>query len=314
MPFRWLATMGFLGLWILSGNVHLGRAATTAVDRAPRDQDASRTSSRRPNFLDRRGPRFPVRQLGRDLYGDLVAESDHFRVVFEQKPEFMERVARAAEQVRLTEYQKWSGSAAEEWDGKCAVYLYANHALYSKKTKQDGAGAHFSPRMEGGMVYRRSVHLPCDVAGLFEDVLPHEVTHSVIASVLNGRAPRWADEGMAVLAESPASLKKWHQRLAKSHEQNDLFGPDVLMRTEEPEHIRSAEYYAQSMSLVEFFVAAKGRREFIRFLRDSDRVGYEAALKKHYGITSFAELNRRWLAFAFTTRAQPAVAAQPGRS
>jgi hypothetical protein len=76
------------------------------------------------------------------------------------------------------------------------------------------------------------------------------------------------------------------------------------MKTED-EQTNTLEYYAQSMSLVEFFVAERGRQAFTKFLGDSLVVGYEAALKTHYGIMSFAELERRWSAFAFARIAQP---------
>src|SRR5262249_21315141 len=58
-------------------------------------------------------------------------------------------------------------------------------------------------------------------------------------------------------------------------------------------------FYAQSVSLVEYLSSLKGPQEFTAFLRDGLRGGYEPALKKHFGIDSYADLDRRWNAYAF---------------
>jgi hypothetical protein len=250
----------------------------------------------------KREPKFKIRNLGRDKQGNLIVESQHFRVVHDQEPKLMERVAERAEALRLKVHRGWFDDSPYEWDGKCGIYLYANYREYLRLTKQKGAAAHFNASTEGAFVSRRSVHLPCGLPGLFEDLLPHEITHSVMANRFNGRAPRWADEGMAALSESPASHEKRRKRLALARKQDDLFAVEVLMQTKDARHIGCLEYYAQSASLVEFFVAEKGRKPFTRFLWDALRTNYEAALKQHYGIQGFADLSRRWLAYAFGPR------------
>jgi hypothetical protein len=300
---------GFLSLSLLVDQIPAQTTPPTKPQQpqtAPAAVDGGREPGLLKNSSSRVEPRISapvavkIRNLGRDKHGDLVLESDHFRISYKEKPDFMEKVVRAAERVRLEEHRKWFGEPTDEWDGKCGVYLYATHAQYAKKTKQKGAQAHFRPWMENGVVVQRGLHLPCDTPALFEDVLPHEVTHSVIATGLGGQAPRWADEGMAMLAESRASLAKWHAILRVAQDKEDLFDLEVLVRTQEEAHIRTVEYYAQSMSLVEFFVAQKGRPTFVRFLRDGVKTSFEAALKKHYSIANFAELNQRWSTYAFS--------------
>jgi hypothetical protein len=229
-------------------------------------------------------------------------ESQHFRVVYDRESKLMERVAERAEAIRLKVHRGWFDDSPYEWDGRCSIYLYASYREYLRRTKQNGMAAHFSASMEGEFVSRRSVHVPCDLPGLFEDLLPHEITHSVMANRFNGRAPRWANEGMASLSESPASLEKYWKRLAQAQKQDDLFAVEVLMQTKDKRHLQCEEYYAQSVSLVEFFVAEKGRKAFTRFLWDAVRTNYEAALKKHYDIQGFADLSRRWLAYALRPR------------
>jgi hypothetical protein len=302
----WIWTGATLGLVAVLSNTSslrteqpLAAGATCAYVDAGRNENTHQPAAR---VLERSAgshPRVAVRHLGRNYLGNLVVESAHFRVVHSQTPQLMEKVARLAEATRARINRKWFGDTPYEWDGKCTIYLFANHKLYARMTKQSGALAHADVEMSAGFVNNRSISLPCDVPGVFEDVLPHEVTHAVMANRFNGQTPRWADEGMANLSETAASREVRHKCLAAARQKGDLFAVEVLLQTQDRRHINCLEYYAQSMSLVEFFVAQRGRHTFCRFLKDSIQGSYEEALKKHYDIHSFRELNQRWLAFAF---------------
>jgi hypothetical protein len=267
-------------------------------------QDLLRLLTRNPQ----RGQYEPVavRHLGKNRDGHLLSESAHFRILHNQNKEVVERIAAAAEGLRPAIHWKWFGNISLDWDGKCQIYLHANHKKYASKTKQWNAVGHARTLMMGDEISLRSIHLPCGLPNFFDDILPHELTHAVMAVRFRGRTPRWANEGMAMLAESRDSIDDRHISLKAYRAKDDLFAVDVLMKTEETEQINTLEYYAQSMSLVEFFVAEAGRQTFTKFLGDSLVVGYEAALRKHYGIASFAELERRWAAFAFSTARPPA--------
>jgi hypothetical protein len=247
----------------------------------------------------------PVRHLGKNELGRQVAESAHFRVIHDQTKPVAERVARAAERLRPALHRKWFGDVSLEWDGKCVIYLHANHKSYVTKTKQWNALGHARTLMMGDQVSSRSIHLPWGLSNFFDEILPHELTHAVLAVRFRGRLPRWANEGMAMLSESQSSIDDRRKSLEQYRKKDDLFGVDVLMKTEEEGQMNTLEYYAQAMSLVQFFVAEQGHQAFSRFLGDSLLVGYEPALKKHYGIANFAELERRWSAYAFSKIVEP---------
>ena len=68
----------------------------------------------------------------------------------------------------------------------------------------------------------------------------------------------------------------------------------------EPRYISA--FYAQSVSLVEYLSSLQGPQVFARFLRDGLRDGYEAALKKHYNVKTFDELQMRWSQEALAAR------------
>src|SRR5205823_5625233 len=111
--------------------------------------------------------------------------------------------------------------------------------------------------LDWGGVFLRSIHIPCKETSLIADVLPHEVSHSVMAIRFQGRTPRWADEGMAMLAETPASIQECVGRLPRYRKNEGLFALEVLLQTEEADHFASMEYYAQSTSLVQFLTGLK---------------------------------------------------------
>ena len=51
----------------------------------------------------------------------------------------------------------------------------------------------------------------------------------------------------------------------------------------------------QSTALVEYLTKLAGPATFARFVRDGlEGKDYEAALRKHYNIRDFAELEQRW--------------------
>ena len=57
-------------------------------------------------------------------------------------------------------------------------------------------------------------------------------------------------------------------------------------------------FYAQSVSLTQFLVEQGPPERFIQFVRDTQRVGTDAALRDVYQIEGLAALQDRWLDFA----------------
>lgn len=229
-----------------------------------------------------------------------VAESLHFRLLHNQPVEKVLKIAYTVEKARQQLEAKWFGDSIDEWNGKCRVNLHATRREYVAKTGQKNSLGHMRVFTGGGSLSARSIHVSCDDDRLLADVLPHEVCHAVMANRLFGRTPRWADEGMAVLAESPEGVAGWLDLLPMFQRKGDLFSVEVLLTTDEAEHIGTREYYSQSASLVLFLSERKGPKTFIQFLRDTVRTGNEAALKKHYGFSGIGELDREWRKFAFT--------------
>src|SRR5690606_19789169 len=104
-------------------------------------------------------------------------------------PEFIAKAEQQAEHCRKTLAIEWLGSEIPAWRKACTVELVpADHS---------GGGSTFY----GFDVSGRAFDLEGKWSGpedrLLQDVIPHEVLHTILASHL-GEVPRWADEGAAM--------------------------------------------------------------------------------------------------------------------
>jgi hypothetical protein len=68
----------------------------------------------------------------------------------------------------------------------------------------------------------------------------------------------------------------------------------LLQMSDYPAPAEISAFYAQSVALVDFLTQQKGPVELTQFVRDGLREGYDAALRKHYGYQSVAELQDRF--------------------
>jgi hypothetical protein len=254
-----------------------------------------------PEGPDGRPAAVPVRHRA-EGGGWWLAETAHFRVHHRGSWGRAEQAARAAERTRRAALHRWFADADAGWDSPCDLYLYPTAMEYYRQTgAPPTAPGHTRVRDDGGRVVAREVHLHEEVPDLLRTVLPHEVTHAVLAGRFGDRrVPRWADEGMAVLAEPAAQVARHLRDLPRWRDDGLLFGARELV--EMPDYpsqpYRVGAFYSESVSLVRFLSGVRGPEEFTRFVRDGLRAGYAASLRRHYG-WDFAELQHRWLADAF---------------
>lgn len=229
------------------------------------------------------------------------AETTNFCVVHMQSRDLAEQVARVAETTRAAMIRKWFGEEPKPWERKCRIILYATAEHYARGSHSSAASPGHStmqsePANPERVVFRR-IELHCDVADMLTHVLPHETTHAVLAGRFGRHhVPRWADEGMAVLTEPREKIDRYLKNLPAHDSKHELFPVGKLMgMAEYPEGRLVTPFYVQSISLVEYLSSQKGGpQEFARFVRDGLEGGYEAALRRHYGIQDFNDLQQRW--------------------
>lgn len=241
----------------------------------------------------------------------LVRETPNFRI-FHHSPELAARAAQAAESVRFAQGKRWTSPAASRnWNPKCEVYLYPEAAVFAKMTGQPETSPGFTTMAaNGGKIVSRRVNLRADHPQLLSAILPHEITHVVLADLFPEQPiPRWADEGMAVLAEPPAELRSRSAELNAPLQENRVFTVADLVALDFPDAKDWSTYYAQSISLTRFLVEQGQPRDFIRFLQASQRSGIDVALRETYKINDLAELQNLWLTYARDQAAGADVAA-----
>ena len=149
---------------------------------------------------------------------------------------------------RLRHY--WCGEAIDStWSPRCNVVLYGSAQSYLGAVGRGGsqtAGSSFISQRDGKISGRR-IDLRGD-SGRGIAALPHEMTHVLLADLLAGRQPpRWADEGIAVLADS-FEKQSLHQRdfqQAIASQQSFRIG-ELLTLDGYPQPQRVAAFYGQA--------------------------------------------------------------------
>ena len=245
-----------------------------------------------------------------------VAETDSFRVFHKDTAQFAEKAAGIVEATRAGMTRKWFGEEPAAWSPRCDIYLHATGEGYAKETGAPAtAPGHSTIDLANGRVVRRRVDIRMDDANALIGVLPHETTHVVLAGRFDAHhVPRWADEGMAVLSE-PRERVDLHLKNLPSHRRDGtIFGVGELMKQNDyPEGRRVGAFYAQSVSVVDFLVKKKDAVTFSRFVRLGLASGYEGALERYYGYRSFAEMEKDWIAHAFSGEGVASVSGKSAR-
>lgn len=272
-----------------------------ALSLAPKDGKLDAFGQQLLGEIRKRGgggaPAVEVRHGARGEDGWDRAETANFRLLHHQSREAAEQVLRVAEQARARAFEKWDGQTAAPWKPACEIYLHAKAADYGQATGQPASSpGHSTLKTQGKAVVSRRIDLHADEVNLLGCVLPHEATHVVLGDLFaNMPLPRWADEGMAVLAETPGQVERYLRTLRSRRQQGQLVPlTQILSQAEYPDAAAITVFYVESVSVVEFLAAERGPATFIRFVRDLPN-GLEAALQRHYGIASVPALQERWL-------------------
>jgi hypothetical protein len=152
---------------------------------------------------------------------------------------------------------------------------------------------------DGVRVVSRRMNLRVDNPLLLTATLPHEVTHIVLADLFIAQPiPRWVDEGLAVLAEPESERLHRRADLKGPLDAGRVFEVGPLMAMDYPDPKDWRLFYAQSVSLTQFLVDQGPPERLIQFVRDTQRIGTEAALRDVYHIEGLAGLQERWLDYA----------------
>ena len=205
--------------------------------------------------------------------------------------------AETAEQYRKDLAILWLGKTLPDWSEKCPIIVHVGEKL--------GAGGATSFIFENGEVFDWEMEIQGSYERILDSVLPHEITHMILASHFRKPIPRWLDEGMATSVECQ-SEKANYRRLLRRYLQSNVQRCFPLNRMVAMKDYPTdpMPFYAQGFSLVEYLLESGQQfddythRRLVRFAQSAMHGGnWQLALQEHYGVQNLGELQLSWVAW-----------------
>ena len=160
-----------------------------------------------------------------------------------------------AEAARERSARFWSGkSLPGRWSSPCPVQW----------SNRSGPGSGMTCfQIQGGEVFGWRMTLCGDRDTVLRDVLPHEVDHTVRASLCRRPLPRWLDEGCASLFESESSHQQL-RRLRQTSQTQQLQAATIDQLSYPASNTDTTQLYAEGFSLVEFLLSRGTPQDLLR--------------------------------------------------
>jgi hypothetical protein len=209
-----------------------------------------------------------------------------------------------AEVYRREKAFEWLGREMPQWPERCPLHVQISMGSAGGATtftfgSENGRPAVTSQRME----------IRGEARQLLNSVLPHEITHTVLAHHFGRAVPRWADEGGSVLSENEEECFSHNVRCRELLNAGRGIRLKVLFRM--------AEYprdmivlYAQGYSITSYLVekgggGREGRGKLLQFLAGGMQgndpryhgspESWNEAARRVYGFESIDALEEAWL-------------------
>jgi hypothetical protein len=245
-----------------------------------------------------------------------VYETKNFRLHFVGREPQLAAMAKTCEQTRASLRRIWLAAANDEtWSPKCDVYFYSDPKHYARCAGLPAETRGTSNLQIGhGRVWTRRIHMRIDQPGYLEHVLPHELTHVVLADRFNTRPiPRWADEGIAMLTEPPQRRDELLRTIVKARQNGSMFSLRELLTAKNypTDQARATLFFAQSVAFVEYIVSVRSEPDLIRMIETAEGSGYDQASRELFSADGVAALESRWTMWlADRTRSRGTIASE----
>jgi hypothetical protein len=226
--------------------------------------------------------------------GDVI-ETPSFRIHHGGNRALGDEVAKAVEVGREQIFKRWSGPPSGAWQPKCEIVIHSNADAYARATRKPaGLTGHATVRLTNGRATERRIDLRADDDTLITNTLPRELTHVVLADLFADPPPKWALEGMAILAGSPDEIARYARTLARCGRDGELRSMSELFELKDFPADRITGFYCQSVSVAQYLIKLNGERNFKIFLGDAQRYGATQALRRQYNIDGPQALEHAW--------------------
>ncbi len=204
-------------------------------------------------------------------------------------PRNAELLANRAEELRARLAIFWLGKELPNWYRRCQIKIDVRNT--------EAAGSTVFT-FENGEVFGWEMDIRGTVERLYDSVLPHEITHMILASHFRMPVPRWADEGAATFTEHESERSKYRQKLYAALKSGKGIPFDRLFTIEEyPDD--PFPLYAHGFSITEFLIRQRGPHYFIAFVDAcmNQEQTWDQLVYDFYGYTSLRNLQNDWVAW-----------------
>lgn len=200
--------------------------------------------------------------------------------------EFAKQVGDAAEIFRRDLAIHWIGESLPQWATPCPITVQVGDRL--------GAGGETTFTFANGEVYGWKMSIQGNKERILDSVLPHEISHTILASYFRKPVPRWIDEGAATSIEAEVERSNYRRMLVEFLRNgrgipfNNMVGSKEYPSDQLP-------FYAQGFSVCEYLLKIGGSRRLIEFAAEGTHHGdWSRALNKYYGYENLGDLQIQW--------------------
>ncbi|NBO90828.1 MAG: hypothetical protein EBV06_00700 [Planctomycetia bacterium] len=211
-----------------------------------------------------------------------------------------ERIGQWAEYYRKVKAKEWLGREMPNWPYKCPLEVKVTYGNSGGATSFDSVRGTYLPvamEVEGKM------------DRIIASVLPHEITHTVMAHYFGQPVPRWADEGGSVLSEDEQERQQHEGEVRRIVSSRSRVIPLRRLFDLKQYPRDTIVLYAEGYSVTNMLVSRSNRAAFLAFIADGMRRGWDDALQAHYRIRSVEALEAEWLE---TLKSSPRPGTSPG--
>jgi len=197
------------------------------------------------------------------------------------RPEYI----RVAEQARMDIAVFWTGKQLPgSWAKPCVL-------IVDKEGEHVSPGGRTSMVFDRGEVYGWVMHVQGSQKEIKNSVIPHEVAHTILASIRRKKTARWLDEGLASLFEDMSQIKPLRQSALKfyRHQYSVFRQLDNVHYPDDSVCVRAL--YATGFSFVEWLLVQKGKDVLWKFAVDKRKPTEK--FKSFYGV-SLLDAQQDW--------------------
>lgn len=226
------------------------------------------------------------------LCGQLRAYTTENFVVSAPSAEFAAQVGDTAEKCRVELAQLWLGKTLPPWSNRCPIRVRFER----------GSGGATSFVFDQGEVVNWKMDIQGTPERLLDSVVPHEVSHTILASHFRAPLPRWADEGACCTVEGESERNRYESELRECLRSGRGIPFRYMLECRDYPRDMMA-LYAQGHSVARWLIERFGREKFIAFvgngLVDSN---WPRAIRDCYGFASPLDMQNEWVAWIKSER------------